>query len=573
MHAVAFIFGICEVEVSNSFTADVKRVVTLGHTKQTRYRRLQMNDYLFPDLFRDFKSAAEVLKTAKPYLIMDNELEKFYVDLDEISIFNHKKFDDEYPPIIIVIEGIDGSGKSTLVNALAHHHKNAEAIVNNRNKLILIDKRTPMEHLISVRKKFDCLKEVNSAITRAFYMVTNYLLVHEMRVECRKANQSLLYVVDRFFTSTCAYTLGKKADQFRSPEDIEKFINDLPPEYLEWPTDLRKPDMVLLLKVDEDIRLQRISARPLVDNGNPWDDRLRKFEFMGPTIVAIMERMKGINTSIIDANGSELSVYFEALGRIESYLNRKQTEIGYCIEDYGSNPLLDMRKYAASKGYCDAITGKRKRQMPFAMTITTNSCQSLIPLQSENPSNYLPPQPPPSIRQVGINLINEYGLTFASRGVAGGGSGFVPTSESHHCLYASFIYVDTSGSVENEVQYRGEGIVRLIPSEVAEIISPVPSSLQSEINLSSLFEATTTVDTMNETDKNSLSLIISSRLEIDNPTNYKQLSNQEVNNMNEINNPANSAKVFQLIPYRMEILRGSPSTERGPFRVEWYGCM
>lgn len=68
---------------------------------------------------------------------------------------------------------------------------------------------------------------------------------------------SILYFPDRYWHSTAAYAIATET----SGE-----VQDLPPaqdEVYQWPEDLLKPDLVLLLTVDPEERVRRLQHRGL----------------------------------------------------------------------------------------------------------------------------------------------------------------------------------------------------------------------------------------------------------------------------------------------------------------------
>lgn len=68
---------------------------------------------------------------------------------------------------------------------------------------------------------------------------------------------SILYFSDRYWHSTAAYTIAT---------EINGKVQDLPlahDEVYQWPEDLLKPDLVLLLTVDPEERVRRLQSRGL----------------------------------------------------------------------------------------------------------------------------------------------------------------------------------------------------------------------------------------------------------------------------------------------------------------------
>ena len=69
----------------------------------------------------------------------------------------------------------------------------------------------------------------------------------EMIIECNQMRKSIIYIVDRWCSSTFAYTIGDQID------GDESSINRLHSDLFKWPVDLIKPTLQLVLLVDEGI--------------------------------------------------------------------------------------------------------------------------------------------------------------------------------------------------------------------------------------------------------------------------------------------------------------------------------
>jgi hypothetical protein len=133
--------------------------------------------------------------------------------------------------------------------------------------------RTPPESLRSLRPLFDGLDE---PITRAFYTCGNYTAAEELKtgsftfeqtsgmtdrseidtVALARTTSGLpqVTIVDRFYHSTCAYTVGAATKTVDG-------VHRLDEEVFQWPVDLPWPALVLLLDMDDDKRMARIRAR------------------------------------------------------------------------------------------------------------------------------------------------------------------------------------------------------------------------------------------------------------------------------------------------------------------------
>ncbi|XP_027545963.1 UMP-CMP kinase 2, mitochondrial [Neopelma chrysocephalum] len=133
---------------------------------------------------------------------------------------------------VIVFEGLDATGKTTVT----------EAVKDNLNGILL---RSPPPCISQWRTVFD---DEPTPIKRAFYAAGNYILASEIA----KASTQAPVIIDRYWHSTAAYTIATETNGK---------AKDLPPahdEVYQWPEDLLKPDLVLLLTVDPEERVQRL---------------------------------------------------------------------------------------------------------------------------------------------------------------------------------------------------------------------------------------------------------------------------------------------------------------------------
>lgn len=130
-------------------------------------------------------------------------------------------------PQIIAVEGLDGSGKSTAVRALAER-LDAEVL------------GCPPAHMREERKHADALP---AAQRREWYWNAN-------RVALREATDVVFrgrrVVMDRSFVSTAAYGAAERG-AIASKQDV--------------PRDIPRPDVILLLTLPEDERQRRLRGR------------------------------------------------------------------------------------------------------------------------------------------------------------------------------------------------------------------------------------------------------------------------------------------------------------------------
>ena len=135
----------------------------------------------------------------------------------------------------IVIEGLDGTGKSTLVDKLAK-------TLNATHLKCPPQLEAPEFMDGDLRSHFDNRRPVQR---RAYYKAANLIASEQAEVALQKGH----VVMDRYWTSTVA---------FAALDDDSNLDEEWHGRY---PPELRKPDIVILLTVDEENRAQRIRER------------------------------------------------------------------------------------------------------------------------------------------------------------------------------------------------------------------------------------------------------------------------------------------------------------------------
>jgi thymidylate kinase len=159
----------------------------------------------------------------------------------------------------VVIEGLDGVGKSTVCQQLA---KVLGA------KLF----KTPPQRLTPFRRYFD---DVGGDIRHGYYLTGNFMVGEEMR---EAVENGRIAVCDRYYATTQAYNLAKKDLDVPIPSP-----ESAPEGTYKLPHGLYQPDYMVLLTLDETIRLQRLSGRIDVEE-TAEEAHLRQKEILGERI-------------------------------------------------------------------------------------------------------------------------------------------------------------------------------------------------------------------------------------------------------------------------------------------------
>ena len=214
--------------------------------------------------------------------------------------------EEEFAPIVYVMEGIDGSGKTTLKIELGERYQKEEKL-QGRTCVHDIARSTPPKCIrTSDKGKEKKYKDISllrakvfdradEATERAYYMVGNYVLADEMIEECKEKKMRLVYIVDRYYSSTCSYTVAKATHI-----DIDQLDDSI----FRWPEDLIKPEAVFILCVDESKRNDRVDKRLKDTNLDSTSiERDESMKVLGPGVMKALKKIRANNVDI-DANHS-----------------------------------------------------------------------------------------------------------------------------------------------------------------------------------------------------------------------------------------------------------------------------
>jgi thymidylate kinase len=131
----------------------------------------------------------------------------------------------------VVVEGLDGVGKTTASKQLAA-------------RLNAVWLKTPPEEMAAWRPHYDAQPE---EVRRCFYQLGNVIVSRRLRLASARES----FVLDRFWPSTYAYSAAHLAV---SPTSGATVVGS-------WPQFLVQPNLIVLLTLPEEERLQRLSTR------------------------------------------------------------------------------------------------------------------------------------------------------------------------------------------------------------------------------------------------------------------------------------------------------------------------
>ncbi|GCC23881.1 UMP-CMP kinase 2, mitochondrial [Chiloscyllium punctatum] len=198
---------------------------------------------------------------------------------------------------VIVIEGLDATGKSTLTEAL-------------RDSLQATLLKSPPDCISHLRKTFDAKPPL---IRRAFYALGNYITGSIIARESEKSP----VIVDRFWHSTAAYAIAT---------EVSGKLENLPPhhhELYQWPQDLIRPDLVLLLTVDAEERVRRLEQRGEMRTREEIE--LEANSIFRQKVEATYRRMENPACVVVDASASKEVVFKNTLHVIKRHCGIEQT--------------------------------------------------------------------------------------------------------------------------------------------------------------------------------------------------------------------------------------------------------
>lgn len=194
---------------------------------------------------------------------------------------------------VIVVEGLDATGKTTVTRSVS----------DTLNAVLL---KSPPACIGHWRKIFD---DEPTIIRRAFYSLGNYIVASEIAKESTKSP----VIIDRYWHSTATYAIAT---------EVSGGVEHLPPEHHEiyqWPRDLLKPDLVLLLTVNPEERLKRLKDRGMEETRE--EAELKANSVFRQKVEVSYQRMESPACHVVDASPVKEKVLQEVLSIIQNKCN------------------------------------------------------------------------------------------------------------------------------------------------------------------------------------------------------------------------------------------------------------
>ncbi|OCT78967.1 UMP-CMP kinase 2, mitochondrial isoform X1 [Xenopus laevis] len=164
--------------------------------------------------------------------------------------------------------------------------------------------RSPPDCISKWRKTFD---DEPSLIKRAYYAAGNYVGACEIA----KASMNSPVIVDRYWHSTAAYAIAT---------EIVGSVHSLPPchhEVYQWPRDLLRPDLVILLTVSDEERMRRMRGRGLEETKE--EKELESNTMFRLKVEEAYKRIENPQCVIIDASPAKEMVLKETLNVVRKH--------------------------------------------------------------------------------------------------------------------------------------------------------------------------------------------------------------------------------------------------------------
>ncbi|KAM9316420.1 UMP-CMP kinase 2, mitochondrial [Gastrophryne carolinensis] len=266
------------------------------HKVEERTEVVRVNDPVLSPFVEILKGSAVYSSLNDALSVLDESSTVIPEAKKLLNLVNMSNWQQKRSFPVIVVEGLDATGKSTLTESLKQHLKAALL-------------RSPPDSVSQCRKNFD---GEPSLIKRAYYSLGNYI----GSLEIANASEKSPVIVDRFWHSTAAYAIAT---------EIGGDIQNLPDHHHDvyhWPEDLIKPDLVILLTVTDTERIRRIRKRGLQETQEEIE--LEVNSLFRQKVEEAYRRMENPGCIVVDASVSKEAVLQEALSIIQRHCGISQ---------------------------------------------------------------------------------------------------------------------------------------------------------------------------------------------------------------------------------------------------------
>ena len=186
----------------------------------------------------------------------------------------------------IVLEGLDGSGKSSLAKALA-----------NQGDSVFFEPTKSTDEGLEIRGILSSEPEITVEINRTLLKLFRIDRLWNLENQIKPGLKNGRVVLDRYFFSTAAY---QGLDQDHCLNIVEEYLND---------KEILQPDLVLYLDVSVEESLSRLSTRNTTQDVYEKKENLEKIK---KNYMNIWQRFAPeINLRVIDASKTMSEILVE----------------------------------------------------------------------------------------------------------------------------------------------------------------------------------------------------------------------------------------------------------------------
>jgi len=193
-------------------------------------------------VFKTLDSAALVMRLARALdsQLQSPALDAFYAKLAVVERSGMKGWQD-FGTKVLVIEGLAGSGKTTLIQSLLSSSSTSASAANSSSAAAAAATFTEEPEVLAAKRAF-CHSGLPEPVVKAFEFASNYFTAYSIR-----HSQHKVAIVERFYHAISAHTL--------CDHDLDSA--DVPQSAFDWPVDLPLPDLVVYLAVSTEQRMRR----------------------------------------------------------------------------------------------------------------------------------------------------------------------------------------------------------------------------------------------------------------------------------------------------------------------------